>query len=42
MHTKYTKIETHVPIIPHTVRANLTPALSKDILLICYANVAVG
>ncbi|PKS08122.1 hypothetical protein jhhlp_005397 [Lomentospora prolificans] len=29
MQVKYTKVETYVPIIPHTVRANLTPALSR-------------
>lgn len=29
METKYTKIETSVPIIPHTVKTHLTPSLSK-------------
>lgn len=27
METKYTKIETDVPIVPHTVKVHLTPAL---------------
>lgn len=27
METKYTKIETHVPIVPHTITGKLTPAL---------------
>ncbi|KAK6716762.1 hypothetical protein SNK04_007713 [Fusarium graminearum] len=29
METKYTKIETSVPIIPHTIKGHLTPALSR-------------
>lgn len=29
METKYTKIETSVPIIPHTIKGYLTPALCK-------------
>lgn len=30
METTYTKIETSVPIIPHTIKGHLTPALCKD------------
>ncbi|KAG9508132.1 hypothetical protein J7337_001695 [Fusarium musae] len=29
METKYTKIETSVPIIPHTIKGKLTPSLSR-------------
>ncbi|KAL6859810.1 hypothetical protein ACO1O0_003834 [Amphichorda felina] len=29
METKYTQIETNVPIIPHTIKASLTPSLPK-------------
>ncbi|EMT61125.1 cytochrome P450 [Fusarium oxysporum II5] len=29
METKYTKIETSVPIIPHTIKGELTPSLSR-------------
>ncbi|KAF4982776.1 hypothetical protein FZEAL_1677 [Fusarium zealandicum] len=29
METKYTKIETSVPIIPHTIKADLTPSLAR-------------
>lgn len=29
METKYTKIETHIPIIPHTVTGKLTPSLPR-------------
>ncbi|KAF3761191.1 cytochrome P450 [Cryphonectria parasitica EP155] len=29
METKYTKIESHVPIIPHTVTGKLTPSLTR-------------
>lgn len=30
MESKYTKIETVVPIVPHTIKADLTPGLGKD------------
>lgn len=29
MEVKYTKIETHVPIIPYAVKSALTPGLGK-------------
>jgi hypothetical protein len=29
MEVKYTKIQTSVPIIPHTIKADLTPSLGK-------------
>lgn len=30
METKYTRIETYVPIIPHTITRQLTPGLGKS------------
>lgn len=30
MESKYTKIETVVPIVPHTIKADLTPGLGRD------------
>ncbi|KAF7548892.1 hypothetical protein G7Z17_g6765 [Cylindrodendrum hubeiense] len=29
METKYTRVETYVPIVPHTIKANLTPSLVR-------------